>query len=109
MICKHLYWRTIFDVQKRNSDKMLKLTINQFSSKDLFEFGLINIRDLYENDNHMFSYNQLKNRLNLKTNSVQYICLTKALQKYVKLLNKLLTKHYNIDLRVVETCATFLY
>lgn len=46
----------------------------------------------------MFSDNEIKNRLNLKTNCVQYICLTKALQKYMKLLNKQLTKHYNNDL-----------
>lgn len=67
--------------------------------------SFIYIGNLYENDNQMFSYDQLKNIFNLKINYVQYLGLTKALQNYVKLLNKQLTK--NIDIGYPDTVEIF--
>lgn len=51
---------------------------------------------MYEYDNQIFSYDQLKKRYNFKTNFVQYLGLTQALQNYVKVLNIPLTKNCNI-------------
>lgn len=71
-------WRTIIDVQKGNCDRMfnehiwynpnIKIDNKSVFFKDLFKSGFIYIGDLYENDDQMFSYNELKNGFNLKTN-----------------------------------------
>lgn len=75
-------WKTIVDVQKGNSDKMfnnhmwcnpnMKINSKSVFFKDLFELGFIYIGDLYENDNKMFSNNELK-QIQLKTDCIQYI------------------------------------